>query len=203
MKTKQKPIVPIGILKHKFIWILAAVLLVTAVGIGVGHILVPASPKPPEVITVPTLEKIIILSDLSTSTSVYNGIAEVCDPEDPEKVDYYVSYEAKVKAGIDFSAITIDVDQENKQVIISLPEVRLTDVIVDIASMDYIFFDDSANTSTVSEQAYKACEADVQAESQNQDQILELARQNAENAVLALVDPFVKQADAEYNVTFA
>lgn len=203
MKTKQKPIVPIGILKHKFIWSLAAVLLVTAVGIGVRHILVPASPKPPEVITVPTLEKIINLSDLSTSTSVYNGIAEVCDPEDPEKVDYYVSYEAKVKAGIDFSAITIDVDQENKQVIISLPEVRLTDVIVDIASMDYIFFDDSANTSTVSEQAYKACEADVQAESQNQDQILELARQNAENAVLALVDPFVKQADAEYNVTFA
>lgn len=151
----------------------------------------------------PTLEKIINLSDLSTSISVYNGIAKVCDPEDPEKVDYYVSYEAKVKAGIDFSAITIDVDQENKQVIISLPEVRLTDVIVDIASMDYIFFDDSANTSTVSEQAYKACEADVQAESQNQDQILELARQNAENAVLALVDPFVKQADAEYNVTFA
>lgn len=39
-----------------------------------------------EIITVPTLEKIINVSDLSTFTAVYNGIAVVNNEKKPEKL---------------------------------------------------------------------------------------------------------------------
>ena len=59
----------------------------------------------PEIISKSTLEDIINVSDLSTFEAVYNGIAKVTDEDNPEKVNYYVSYDAKVKAGIDFEKV--------------------------------------------------------------------------------------------------
>lgn len=154
----------------------------------------------PEVITVATLEKIINVSELSTFTAVYNGIATVNNEKKPEKVDYYVSYEARVEAGIDFEKIEIAVDNEAKTITIKIPEVYITEINVDIASLDFIFINDKANTSTVSQQAFKACEADVQAESEQQTAIYELAKQNAVNILTALTKPIVEQLDAAYEL---
>ena len=159
--------------------------------------------KPPEVITVSTLQEIVNVSELSTYTAVYNGIAQVMNGEDPEKTDYYVSYEAKVYAGIDFEDIGIAVDDEAKAISVEIPEVTITDVIVDIASMDFIFYNDKANASTVSQQAYKACEEDTRQESREQEAIYELARQNAANVLRALIEPIVDQTDGGYSLNVA
>lgn len=146
-----------------------------------------------EVITVSTLEKIVEVSDLSTFKVVYNGVA--CAEE-----KYYVSYEATVDAGIDFEKIEITVDNELKKVTIKLPQAEILDTYVDIASLDYIFMDKKANTETVSEEAYKLCKYDVKQESGSQSAIIDLAQQNAENVVIALVKPFVDQVDPEYEM---
>lgn len=146
-----------------------------------------------EVITVSTLEKIVEVSDLSTFRVVYNGVACADDK-------YYVSYAATVDAGIDFEKIEISVDNEAKKVTVKLPEAEILDVYVDIASLDYIFIDKKANTETVSEEAYKLCKYDVKVESENQEAIIDLAQQNAENIVRALVQPFVDQVDPEYEI---
>ena len=159
--------------------------------------------KPPEVITVSTLQEIVNVSELSTYTAVYNGIAQVMNGEDPEKTDYYVSYEAKVYAGIDFEDIGIAVDDEAKAISVEIPEVTITDVIVDIASMDFIFYNDKANASTVSQQAYKACEEDARQESREQEVIYELARQNAANVLRALIEPIVDQTEGGYSLSVA
>jgi len=148
-----------------------------------------------EVITVSTLEKIVEVSDLSTFRVVYNGVAVA-------EEQYYVSYEATVDAGIDFEKIEITVDEENKVVNVKLPQAEILDTYVDIASLDYIFIDKKANTETVSEQAYKLCKYDVKYESGNQEAIIDLAQQNAENVVIALVKPFVDQVDPEYKIVF-
>lgn len=153
-----------------------------------------------EVITVPTLEKIINVSDLSTFTAVYNGIAVVNNEKKPEKIDYYVSYEARVNAGIDVEKIAISVDNEGKVIRIELPQVHITDVNVNLASLDFIFVNDKANTSSVSAQAYKVCEEDVHQESQQQNAIFELAKQNAVNIVTALTKPIVEQLDSAYTL---
>ena len=154
----------------------------------------------PEIISKTTLEKIINVSDLSTFEAVYNGIAKVVNEENLEKVEYYVSYDAKVKAGIDFEKVEITVDNENKVISVKLPEIKITDVNVDITSLDYIFENDKANTSTVSEQAYKKCIEDVKNESSSEKAIYELAEQNTKNIIEALVSPFVEQLDAEYQL---
>lgn len=154
----------------------------------------------PEIINKNTLEKIINVNDLSTFEAVYNGIAKVANEKNPEKIDYYVSYNAKVKAGIDFEKVEITVDNEKKVIAVKLPEIKITDVNVDITSLDYIFENNKANTSTVSEQAYKKCIEDVKNESSNENAIYELAEQNAHNIIEALISPFVGQLDAEYQL---
>lgn len=153
-----------------------------------------------EVITVSTLEHIISVSELSTLTAVYNGIAQVMNPKNENEIDYYVSYEAKVNAGIDFEKVKISVDNTEKIVKITIPQVYLTEVNVDISSLDYIFMNDAANTSSVSQEAFKACEKDARDESELQGKIFELARQNAENILTALVRPIIEQLDAEYSL---
>ena len=123
-----------------------------------------------EITVVSTLERIINVSDLSTFTAVYNGIAEVKDEKDPDKVDYYVSYEARVEAGIDFSNVNISL--KDGVITVDIPDVKINDIIVDISSLDFLFFDNSANKLTVSEQAYALSQSDARSESESQEAIL-------------------------------
>ena len=182
----------------------AWVLVVVAAVIVVGAVALPAArqgQQSSKVITVSALQEIVNVSELSTYTAVYNGIAQVMNEQDPEEIDYYVSYEAKVYAGIDFETINIRVDNAEKMIYVEIPEVDITKVDVDIASMDFIFYNDKANASTVSQVAYRACEADAQAESETQMVIYELARQNACNVLTALIKPIVEQVDAEFGLS--
>ncbi len=188
------------LLKAPFmIAILAITVIVVALGIGLSPLMGNSSHKQ-EIITVSTLQKIVNVSELSTFTAVYNGIAQVENEKDAEKIDYYVSYKAKVTAGLDFSEIQFNVDNDAKAISITLPKVSIKKPNVDIASLDYIFINKKMNGSTVTEAAYKACEADAQKECEQETGILDLAQQNAENIVRALVDPFVKQLDSEYEL---
>lgn len=154
----------------------------------------------PEIISKSTLEKVINVSDLSTFEAIYNGIASAANEEKPENIDYYVSYEAKVKAGIDFEKVDLEVNEDERIITVTLPEVKITDVNVDIASLDYIFMNKKANTETVSAQAYKKCIEDVTNESNSTTAIYELAKQNARNIVEALIKPFIEQLDSEYEL---
>lgn len=172
--------------------IIVAVIVIAVIAVVLMNIFKKEEPVK-EVITVSTLEKIVEVSDLSTFKVVYNGVACAEDK-------YYVSYEATVDAGIDFEKIEINVDNEMKKVTINLPEAEILDTYVDIASLDYIFIDKKANTDTVSEEAFKLCKYDVKHESENQDAIIDLANQNAQNVVIALVKPFVDQVDPDYEI---
>lgn len=153
-----------------------------------------------EVITVQTLEKIINVSELSTFTAVYNGVAEVKNEKTPDKIEYYVSYNAQVKAGIDIEKIDISLDDTSMVIRVKLPDVHITDIIVDISSMDFIFYNKKADTATISSTAYGACEDDVKNESENQVEILELAHQNAVNIITALISPIIEQMDIGYTL---
>ena len=133
-------------------------------------------------------------------TAVYNGVAQVPSADKPEEISYYVSYEAKVNAGLDFQAIAFGLDAESKVIRASLPPVHITKVNVDITSLDYIFLDKKKNASTVSQEAYRACEADAKEESEGEQAIFSLARQNAENILRALITPFVEQLDEGYTL---
>lgn len=155
----------------------------------------------PEIITKSTLEKIVNISDLSTFEAVYNGIAKVMNEKKPDKVDYYVSYEAKVKAGFDVERVELEVNDAKKVISVTIPEIKITGIDVDIASLDYIFMNDKANESTVSEQAYKKCIEDVENESSSENAIYTLAGKNAKDVITALINPFIEQLDDDYELT--
>ena len=180
--------------------VIIGVVLISIAGFAIVPKVIGNQDDKKGVITVLTLEKIIKVSELSTFTAVYNGIAQVMNEEKTDEIDYHVSYEAKVNAGIDFDKITIVIDDTEKTINITLPEVYITDINVDIASLDYIFLNDKANVSTSSQKAFKACEADVRTESEQQKAIFELATQNAKNILTALTRPIIEQLDAEYTL---
>lgn len=198
MKEKQKKKISFNKIRIKYI-IMAAVIISIIAVVSIGAKTVSKKSKP-EIITKSTLEEIINVSDLSTSESIYNGIAVVMNENKPEEIDYYVSYEAKVKAGIDFGQVDVQLNENDKIITVTLPEIKITDVNVDIASLDYIFMNKKANTETVSAQAYKKCIEDVTNESDSTNAIYELAEQNAQNIVEALIHPFVEQLDSEYRL---
>lgn len=171
-----------------------------------------------EIINATTLERIIDIDELSTFTAVYNGIAEVADAENADKdideevedniesatnedeIKYYVAYEARVNAGIDVKKADIDVNHDNKIIYLYLPAIYITDATVDISSLDYIFFDKKEDASGVTQKAYAACEKDVWNEIEDDDAIFDLAKQNAENIMKALIEPFVEQMDGKYTL---
>ena len=90
--------------------------------------------------------------------------------------------------------------QDKKAVIVTIPKIEITDINVDIASLDYIFMNDKANVSTVSEQAYKKCIEDVERESSSENAIYTLAGQNAKDVITALVNPFIEQLENDYEL---
>lgn len=160
----------------------------------------------PEIITESQLYKIVNVSELSTYQCVYNDICNVKDSTDKNETLYHVSYEAKVNAGIDFSNIKIKLENRSaneKTIKITIPQVGITDVNVDITSLDYMWEESDAETETVSEEAYRKCIEDVTKKANSEKQIYDLAQQNAENMIKALVKPFieeVKSGDTKYNL---
>lgn len=179
--------------------IVVAIISVCMIG-GKRLISLTLKKNQPEIITKATLEKIIDVSDMSTFEAVYNGVAKVMNEKNADKVDYYVSYEAKVKAGFDVEKVQLDIDNDKKVVIVTIPKIEITDISVDIASLDYIFMNDKANVSTVSEQAYKKCIEDVERESSSENAIYTLAGQNAKDVITALVNPFIEQLENDYEL---
>ena len=181
--------------------VLAAVVILVAIAAVAVLLQTSGREEPqPQVFNKSTLERIINVSELSTFTAVYNGIARVANEKKPEKIDYYVSYEATVNAGIDFQKVEISMDEEQKTITLKVPEAHITNQSVEMSSLDFIFLNQKADKSGVTEAAYKACEEDVRQESEQQTAICELAKQNAENVLKALTKPIVDQLGDGYQL---
>lgn len=146
-----------------------------------------------------SLEKVFEISELSTADYTYNAVAYAYE-NDGITPKYYVAYEGMVSAGIDFRKIVIDVNQDSKTITLKIPECEIQDTTVDFGSMKYIFKKDNYNTETVSQEAYKLCEADLAERAKMEEDLLSLAKENATDAVEALVNPWVKQIEADYTV---
>ena len=196
----RHPFAKLLVKKPKVLVIAAVVILVAIAAVAVLLQTSGREEPQPQVFNKSTLERIINVSELSTFTAVYNGIARVANEKKPEKIDYYVSYEATVNAGIDFQKVEISMDEEQKTITLKVPEAHITNQSVEMSSLDFIFLNQKADKSGVTEAAYKACEEDVRQESEQQTAICELAKQNAENVLKALTKPIVDQLGDGYQL---
>lgn len=146
------------------------------------------------------LEKVIPISDLSTCKCVYNGVARVYADDTKEKELYRVFYKAEVWAGIKMDQLQITADPETKKITITLPEVEITDISVDMGSLEYMFLDSKSENAEVSREAYQACIADVTEESADNEEILTRAKENAVNAISAVLNPLAEDGEYELEI---
>ena len=146
-----------------------------------------------------SLEKVFDISELSTADYTYNAIAKAYD-EDGATVKYYVAYEGKVKAGIDFGKIKYDINEEEKIIHITIPEVEFTEKTVSPGTLEYIFKNKKSETENVYQEAFELCKQDLAERTDKEEELLQLAKENAVAVVEALVTPWVEQIDDEYKV---
>lgn len=192
----------------KWVIMLAVVVIVVIVGYKLACQLGWFGLKPKVETTILTssqLEEVLQIEDLSVCAITYNGVAEVPQKNHPTKVAYYVSYEAEVKASINMADIDVQIDDnvgegQAKKVIVTLPQLQVKQINVDMASLDYMFVKKSANTADVSEEAYAACIADAGSECRGNDVFLQMAKENCENTVRALLMPIIENQDEPYDL---
>ena len=141
------------------------------------------------VVSAPMLEKVIKESRISTFTAVYNGIAEVPDSENPDNISYYVRYEARVRAGFDLN--DLDVTTDGTAILVTIPPITLDTPNVDIGSLDRMNVTKTDNLSELNGNEYRICEADAAEEASKKEVIIDLAKENAENTIRGLMEPFL------------
>lgn len=182
MKKKLKLIVP-----------------VVAVALIVGAIMLANNTKGAvTTISKSTLQKVLEISELSTVDYNYNATATQYDDEN--KPMYYVAYEGSVTAGIDFSAIEFDIDEQEKTVDINLPQIAIHNVKVDMGTMEYIFVNKKYETEVVSQQAYKLCLKDLKSRIEGESVLYDTAKANAISTVKALLEPWIETVDSEFQI---
>ncbi len=192
----------------KWFVILAVVVILVVVGYKLARQLGWFGLKPKVETTILTssqLEQVLQIDDLSVCAITYNGVAEVPQKMHPNKVAYYVSYEAVAKASLNMEDIKVQIDDnvgegQPKKIIVTLPQLQVKQIDVDMASLDYMFVKKSANTADVSEEAYAACIADAGSECRGNEVFLQMAKENCENTVKALLMPIIENQDETYEL---
>lgn len=148
-------------------------------------------------ITESSIQKVFEISELQTSNCMYNSIVEVKN-EGETKTKYYVAYKGTVVTGINFKDINISVDNDAKKIQLDIPDVVIQDTLVASDSLDFIFTDKKYDKSSVIQEAYGKCQDDLKEKSENDEELLNIAQENAKQVVTALVSPWVEQIDPEY-----
>lgn len=146
-----------------------------------------------------SLQKIIEINELSTVDYTYNATVSKTK-KDSSEIMYHVAYEGTVTAGIDFHEIAFDLNEEEKIITITIPEVEIHNVSVNMGTMDYIFTKDKYETETISQEAYKLCKADLKKRIEDEELLKHTARENAISSVEALFKPWIETVDKEYKV---
>ncbi|MCI8529826.1 MAG: DUF4230 domain-containing protein [Lachnospiraceae bacterium] len=145
------------------------------------------------------IRKVFEISELSTADYTYNAVARAYQ-EDGLHIKYYVAYEGRVKVGIDFSKVEIAVDEEEKRITITVPEIQFQEKTVDPGTLEFIFKDKKSETEHVHQEAYLLCQKDLDERTNGERELLELAGANAKSVVEALVIPWLEQVEEDYTV---
>lgn len=184
------------IIKHKNLFI--------ALGIFVIVFIIALTfmfPKEREfsVVAESSLKEIVDKNELSTVEYTYNSVVSV--PDEKNKIKYHVKYKGKVWAGFEFDKIDVRDDKTNKKLIVVIPEIKINNASVESEGMDFIFLKDLKKEGIIHE-AYSACEADLLKKTEDNATIKQIAYENAENMMKAIMKPIEEQLPEEYEVVY-
>lgn len=110
---------------------------------------------------------------------------------------YLISYDATVEAGIDFTIISVDVDEEMKEVIIHLPDAQIQNIVIDPNSfIKYEEKDGLGTKMTITDynDSLQQFESTVTTKAIEKG-LLEKAYSNAQALITNFVRNFIKDTD--------
>lgn len=151
-----------------------------------------------------SLDRIEKSSDLETVSFTYNVIAKKCEDKDDcnlqsndiDEFEYVVSCKGTVTAGIDFEKVKIDIDKDAKKLILTLPESSIKDT--NVESLDFINGDDIPAEELPN--ARKLCEDTTKEKSDNDEDLLPAAREQAIDVLKSFYKQWLKAYDEEYKI---
>ena len=151
-----------------------------------------------------SLEKVVEKSELQTATYTYNFIAKKCKKEncnlnsnDINDFEMVVSCKGKVTAGIDLEKIEVEVDKENKKIVIKLPEPTLSKD-PDIKSFNILNGDELSSSATAI--AHNLCEETIIEKSKLDKNILKNAKEQSATVLEEYYKSWIKAYDDLYEV---
>lgn len=150
-----------------------------------------------ETVSETNIRKVFEISGLQTADYIYNSVVRVYD-EDEKEILYYVSYEGTIIAGINFEDIDVEINDADKKILLTVPEVEIQDTIVNNGTLDFIFMKDKYDTDETYNEAYKKCQDDLDNKAKNEADLLLTAQENAEQVVKALTSPWIEQLYPDY-----
>lgn len=152
-----------------------------------------------------SLDKIVEKSDLETANITYNVIGKKCKNEkkcdlNSNKIsnfEYVVSCKGTLTAGIDFSKVKIDIDNNNKILKIEMPEVTLKGEPT-IGSVK--FLNGSEVPADELPAARKLCQETVKTRSEEDNKLLPAAKEQARIVLEEFYKNWIKAYDSSYKV---
>ena len=148
-------------------------------------------------VTSSILKKAVDIDDLSTAQFVYNGIAEKYK-DNGKDVAYRISYDSVVKAGIRMSDVQFDIDDKEKTITVTLPDIIITSVSVDVNTLSYMPENPSGSDIKMD---LATCENDVKRESEESEKFYSYAQENLKAVIEGLVNPLIQ--DKGYSLDWA
>lgn len=140
-----------------------------------------------DVMTSSELEKAINIAQLSTAEFVYNGIAEKYKEKKPDEIECYIAYNAHVKVGIDMEDVKFTIDDVNKTVTPILPEINISNTVVDNGSFSYIPEDPDISLKDV----ITLCKKDAAENAAESEELYETAEDNLKAVIEGLLTPIL------------
>lgn len=134
-----------------------------------------------------TLTDAIDLSELSTAEFRYRGIANIFKDENKTQIKCRICYSAIVKAGVDLRKIDYVVDENNKEIIASLPDIDYTVTIVDQDSVALL----PDNVNIELPELLKTSKEDVENEAMKSKELVSAARNNLKTSIEGLLYPIL------------
>lgn len=117
------------------------------------------------------------------------------------KTLYAVAYEGKVIAGIN-KEITFSVDDDNQKITVHVPPVCIVDLNVNLGDSNSVITRNRnvTNQSDWVKDALQLCRADLKKKLDGNDEFLSVARENALDAVKALIRPFEQVSEYTFEI---
>ncbi len=141
-----------------------------------------------------TIYKIEGINELHLAKVKWKGIAASFKKDNSGKVDTYVRYQADIRTKMDIEKINnnLVVDNDNKKIIITLPEIEFDiAIMIDKEGKNISFIPESSKIEM--DEVIKICKNDVEQKIKEKSKIIDTAKESAKNTLQSFLEPFIDE----------